>query len=158
MISYPKSISFESHQLSSFVAGIEHAGTSRVGYSIYDNGELVVANTASLNIDIESAIITAVWSVTHYVIKNNLSMYDLDIYINDKPISNALTEFWYMLMDYSRSYDAPKIDNVLNDCCNIKSVAFNYLDGTEEGIAEPYAERMVRLKASLIDLPSPSHQ
>lgn len=151
---HPTINSYKGHQLSAFVAGIEHDGTSRVAYGIYDNGKLLKTNSASLAISIDSAIVTGVWSVTHYIIKHGLSIYDLDIYINDKAITNALTEFWYMALDYSKNASAAKIDNVLNDCCNIKSVAFNYLRGTEDGAARDYAARMVRLKASLLSLSS----
>lgn len=137
--------------MSAFIAARRFGkdNTCCAAYSVYDMGELLTSKAVTIpGISEHRALLMAAWSVLHYIIVHKLSSYDLSIYSDDKNICDELTKVWYG-EDILKYEDDDRMVKVINDCCNVASVAFSVCEPDKDADESSYSHRMADLVAEI---------
>lgn len=131
------------HQISAFVAAKEHDKLCNVAYAVYDNGELLVTRSVSMQTNKHRGLLMATWSAVSWC-KANIPQHPLSVYSNEKRTGNELSAVW-MGKDPKDFEDSDRIESIINDCCFVCQVAFGYVGTDEQGILKDYSRRMREL-------------
>lgn len=133
------------HQVAAFVAARKEGGMTNAAYSVYDTGELSVTRRVSIrDVSEHRALLVAAWSAVNYC-KEHMPAEDLSVYFAERQVPNELTSVWIGNSKAEEHPDSDRIESVLRDCCQIKSVAFGVcpVDGGD------YADRMKEIEDSV---------
>lgn len=133
-----------------FVTASKEDDGVRMGYMVERHCDIEVKRCVqSKNASLRRCLLLAVWSVVHFVRNSDFADMEMTVYIDDIDLCNELTSNWYGIEHTDVADDGDIVCKIIDDCCHVANVSFEYCGTDEKGIMRHVSDRMREMKIIL---------